>query len=222
LVNDYLRLGAAIHSPTYYSMKDDASISMTTVRTDSLYGGTYSSATSNTINYNITTPWRFIGSAALVFKKVGFITMDYELVDYTSGHIHFNSTDIADIDYANSINQTIKNNYNSMASNIRIGAELKYEIFALRLGYAYYSSPFNTSKAPYNAAPLNGYDESRQIFSLGIGIREQDYFFDVALQRTFDKSTNSPYVFDNSTMASPLATVSTNRTMLMTTVGFKF
>ncbi len=219
LVNDYLRLGLAVHSPTYYSMKDNATMKMSTVRTDTL--NTFDYSTTQDISYNITTPWRFIGSAALLFKKFGFITVDYELTDYTSSRIHFNSGDAADINYATAINKTLSNNYNGMASNLRIGVEAKYDIFAIRVGYAFYASPFNI-KAPYNAAPFSDYNQTRQIFSLGFGIREQDYFFDMALQRTFDKSTNSPYVFEGGNLASPLATVSTNRTMLLVTVGFKF
>ena len=221
LVNDYLRLGLALHTPTYYSLSDKSTLTMTTVRTDSSYGGTYSSVTDNSINYNIITPWRFIGSGAIMFKKFGFISIDYELMDYTSSHLQFNSTNASDISYATAINQTISNNYNSFSSNIRIGGELKYDIFALRVGYAYYSSPFNTN-APYNAAPFNSNNQTRQVFSIGAGIREHDYFFDMAVQRTMYKSTDSPYVFDGGSVASPLATITTNKTMVMATIGFKF
>ncbi len=211
LINDYLRVGLAVHSPTYYSLKDDATQTMTTNR----YDTTFTNTTQQSIDYNITTPWRFIGSAALMFKKYGFLTFDYEITDYTSSNIHFSSTNAGDVTYAEAINKTLHNNYNSLASNFRVGAEVKFDIFALRAGYGYYASPYKTPILSSNSG-------SQNIFSVGAGIREHDYFFDLAIQRSFFKTVDAPYVFDGGSIPSPLATVSTNKTMVMATVGFKF
>ena len=216
LVNDYLRFGLAIHSPTYYSLKDDATISMTTVRGDSAYAGTYTSSSTANLNYNITTPWRFIASTSLLFKKFGFINVDYELVDYSSASISYQSSNVSDVQAQNAVNNYMRNNYNSTSSNIRIGAELKLDIFSLRAGYAYYSSPFKKSV-------LTDFDQSRNVISFGAGVRERDYFIDLGYQRTMNSSVSVPYQFaSGSSLASPLATLSTNKSMFIVTVGFKF
>ncbi|MFM2226440.1 MAG: hypothetical protein RJA07_2642 [Bacteroidota bacterium] len=212
LVNDVIRLGVALHTPTYYNIHDEGTITMTTERKDSANAGIKNSSTSNTINYSITTPWRAIGSAAFLFKKYGFITIDYEFVDYSSGNIHFNSTDAADIQAASNINRTLRNNYTT-ASNIKIGGELKLDIFSIRAGYAMYGSPYKT-------ATVKGFDETRNVVSLGFGIRDKDYFFDMGIQKTMYKNIDIPYLQTNAT--SYAATLQNTNTMVVATLGLKF
>jgi hypothetical protein len=212
LINDVIRLGVALHTPTYYNIHDEGTITMTTERKDSANAGLKNSSTSNTINYNITTPWRAVASAAFIFKKYGFLTIDYEFVDYTSSNIHFNSTNAADIQSASAINKNMHQNYTS-ASNLRIGAEIKLDVFALRAGYGMYGSPFKQNA-------ISGYDQTRNVFSLGFGIREKDYFFDMGIQKTMYKSIDIPYLLSNTT--SYAATLNTTNTMVVATVGLKF
>jgi len=213
LVNDYIRLGAALHTPTFFNFTDKGTITMTTIREDSAYRGIHTTdPTTNDIKYSITTPWRAIGSAAFIFKKYGFITFDYEFVDYSSANIHFTSTNAADIHAASLINNTIHQNYTT-ASNIRIGGELKLDVFAIRAGYAIYGSPFKTSA-------INGYDQTRNVVSLGFGIREKDYFFDMGIQKSMYKSIDIPYLLNNST--SYAAILNSTNTMVVTSIGLKF
>jgi hypothetical protein len=213
LVNDYIRLGVALHTPTFFNFTDKGTITMTTEREDSASRGIHTTdPTSNDIDYSITTPWRAMASAAFIFKKYGFITLDYEFVDYSSSNIHFNSTNAADIQSASAINKNMHQNYTS-ASNIKIGAEIKFDVFALRAGYGLYGSPFKQ-------ATINGYDQTKHIFSLGFGIREKDYFFDMGIQKAMYKSIDIPYLVSNSQSYS--ATLNTTNTMVVATVGLKF
>ena len=213
LVNDYIRLGVALHTPTFFNFTDKGTITMTTEREDSINRGVYTTKpTSNDIKYSITTPWRAIGSAAFIFKKYGFITFDYEFVDYSSANIHFSSTNAADIHSASITNNTMHQNYTT-ASNIRIGGELKLDVFAIRAGYAMYGSPFKT-------VAINGYDQTRNVISLGFGIREKDYFFDMGIQKSMYKSIDVPYLLNNST--SYAASLNSTNTMIVASIGLKF
>ncbi|MEN9522723.1 MAG: hypothetical protein RL065_1100 [Bacteroidota bacterium] len=212
LANDYFRLGVAMHTPTFFNFTDNGTLTMTTVRTDSLFPGTYTSDVTNDIKYSVTTPWRAIGSAAFLFKKFGFITIDYELVDYSSANLRFSSKNASDIQAASSINRNIHQQFTS-ASNVRIGGELKLDIFAIRAGFGSYGSPFKSST-------IAGYNQSRKVASIGFGIREKDYFFDLGIQKTMYNGIDLPYYSSYSTNYS--ATTKTSSTIVVTTIGLKF
>ncbi|MEY2829889.1 MAG: hypothetical protein RIQ33_1747 [Bacteroidota bacterium] len=212
LVNDAIRLGMALHTPTYYSFKDVGTIAMTTEREDSIVRGSHSESTTNTIQYSITTPWRAIGSAAFLFKKFGFITVEYEFVDYSSASIRFDSKNSSDIIAASNMNRNINKGY-ATASNLKIGAEIKLDIFAIRAGYANYGTPLKSSI-------VKDYNLSKQVLSFGFGVREKDYFFDMGIQKSMNKNIDIPYLQNNAT--SYAATLNSHNTLVVATVGFKF
>ncbi|MDO8898812.1 MAG: hypothetical protein Q7V19_14275, partial [Bacteroidales bacterium] len=78
---EWLRLGASLHTPTYYSeMKDFWYTS-----TDARLGPDFNTKKSPTGDYiyELSTPMRASGSAALIIGKSGLISADYEFVDYS-------------------------------------------------------------------------------------------------------------------------------------------
>ncbi len=185
-LNDYVRIGGSVHSPSFLFMNDRYNSSMKTVLDDTL--GTFeSSSPDGKFDYTITTPWRMNGSIALTFKKYGFLSMDYEFLDYSEAFFSFNngsSTD--DKSYENSLNQTITKKYGS-SYNIRLGGEAVIDIMRLRLGYALYGSPFKPEVA------VAGFDNKATVYSGGIGIKEEGYFIDLGFARTKSASFLQPY-----------------------------
>ncbi len=208
--NDFVRVGAAIHTPTYYGFSDKYTVKMTTVRDTS---GEHADETTSSIKYNIYTPWRFVGSAAFMIKQYGFITVDYEFVDHSSSDLTFVNGSASDNAAAHDINRILSKYYTS-ASNIRIGAEAKIDIFHIRAGYAVYGSPYKTPT-------VAGYDQKMQVISFGAGLREKDYFFDVTFSHSAASVLNIPYAFEN-TIPTPAATLKVNKNMLSASIGFKF
>ncbi|MBL4586257.1 MAG: hypothetical protein JKX84_04245, partial [Flavobacteriales bacterium] len=128
----WLRLGAAIHSPTYYEMDEEFSA----VLVSNLDGTQFNSSTmQGTYSYSLQTPFRAIGSLAFVIGKIGIVSADYEYVNYSMARFRSN-------DYSFSAeNDNVKNSLSS-AGNIRIGTEWRLGKISLRGGFAINGNPY--------------------------------------------------------------------------------
>ncbi|MCB0521261.1 MAG: hypothetical protein H6577_06520 [Lewinellaceae bacterium] len=208
-VNQMIRLGAAIHSPTGLGLDDNFTTELDYRYTD---GGVsqQNSAQSpdGTFQYRIRTPWRFIGSAGFIFGKYGFVSGEVEWVDYSSAKFNFNNTDNSgDLQYEQELNNQIKDNLQG-GVNIRIGGEYAFDIFRIRGGYSWAASPYTDGNDPVSA------------FSLGAGIRWQAFFMDFAFRRFLADRDYLPY--RTNTAPQQLVSLEAQRNQLMLTLGFKF
>lgn len=211
---DWVRIGAAIHTPSFYSLKDYFSTQMSsTFAIQTIAGDETLLYSEGQYEYNLTTPFRAIGSLALIYKKIGFVTVDYEWLDYGQANFNFNTGDASNKFAGNQVNKDIETKHGS-ASNIRLGAELSYDIFRLRGGYAMYGTPFKKGIATGN------YDNSRNSISFGLGVREKDYFVDFAFVRATTKEYFSPYQLSYEATEGVSKKISQNNFVL--TIGLKF
>jgi long-subunit fatty acid transport protein len=128
------------------------------------------------LRYNIRTPGRLSGGAALFLDKLGFISADVEWVDYSSAKLTSNEADFSDV------NQEI-NNYQSVL-NYRLGAELRLKALRLRAGYSYQDDPLDNA---------GGIDRSSQALTAGIGFRLKKFYTDVSYVRSSYNTSVSPY-----------------------------
>src|SRR5690606_41160779 len=96
--------------------------------------------------YYLTTPWRAVVSATAFLGPYGFITADYEYVDYPSMRYRF-SYDPYGVETVR--NRIIKNTYQS-ASNFRIGIEGRMDNLFARAGFGYYGSPYKANSLNTN------------------------------------------------------------------------
>ncbi len=186
---DAIRIGAAIHTPTLYNLKDEFTKSITTntenFKNEIGFGGPPTTTVDvplNVYEYTLVTPWRAVLSAAGVFGKFGFISVDYEYVDYASARFTF---DGADRSFQNDINQSIKNTYTG-ASNLRLGLEGRIDQIALRVGFGYYGSPYKN--ANFNADRID--------ISAGIGFRSDNWFIDLGFINSQSEVREQPYSLD--------------------------
>ena len=194
---DWIRVGGAIHTPSYFEMHDDWSSDMTT----RFSSGSYSSESPTGLyDYSLVTPMRTIGSLGFVIKKMGLIGIDYEFVDYPSATLRSSK-----YKYINE-NKAIRNKYVE-GSNIRFGTEWRLQPLSIRAGMAYYSSPFKQNGAG-----------SRIDYSAGIGFREENFFLDFAF--VLSQASENYYFYDAS-ITSPSMNDSKSSRILMT-LGFKF
>lgn len=220
---DQVRLGFAFHSPTWNSMEDAYS---TTVTTDlEGYGGagtkTQSSRDFNNgfdgeFAYNMNNPLRLMGGIAYVFredqdvtKQKGFISADVEFLDYRASS--FNSSDPANnsASYFNELNGTIDGLYRS-AVNARIGGELKFNTLMVRGGFAYFSNPYATGEVKGNRMNLSG----------GLGYRDKGRFIDLTYVHQIGRDGYYPYRLQNGFFEA--VDMRSGIGNLMLTVGFKF
>ena len=164
---DLLRLGVAVHSPTYYNLESEFYTSMNSYFDLPLADGQSSSGGNSEItrtqNNNLLTPWRFIGSASLQLQQVGLISVDYERLNYSNMRL---SGDMGSNNPNDELSSTLKS-----VNNLRIGAEGKIGALAIRGGIGFYGTPYKTS-------PLNKINYTT--YSAGLGYRGKSFFLDLA------------------------------------------
>ena len=194
-VSEGLKLGAALHTPTAYSIEETYNTTLTTHFAEESFT---EDSPYNSFEYDLITPWKAILSASAVVNKNILLSADYEMIDYTFSYLHSNN-------YAfKNENESIEELY-TKTSNIRLGAEMNIKPFVLRAGYSKYGSAFANK------------DFSTESFSYGLGINNGGYFFDVAYVLS---QGNSEHLLYNEDYISPIALVNTNHTLVLT-LGFR-
>ncbi|MFI5195913.1 MAG: OmpP1/FadL family transporter [Chitinophagales bacterium] len=227
-INDNFRLGAAFHSPTYYSISDVYTPGITTTHNDSLIilSVDNGALAQNQFNYSFTTPWKGVLSATYIFNKLGFITADYEYVNYSTMRYRYPADQFGNSYQSeqDAMNQDIRNTYKA-ASDFRLGAEGRLgKYFMLRLGFGYYGNPYKTTD--YNAQRID--------VSGGVGFHFRHFFTDLAIVHSIYQVEEQPYSVDYSVYngipsvisggAATIPTATTNFSInnLAMTVGVKF
>ncbi len=198
---EFLRFGVAVHSPTFFQITDNF-VTMVTADVEDGAGTRHQSSTdlSTTNNeplnskYNLSTPWKFIASGSYVFREVqdvtrqkGFITADVEYVDYKNPSFGAIENNMDTKDYYKSLNGVINNIYKS-AVNVRLGGEVKFNTWMVRLGGAYYGNPYKFEKA--NLMKVSG----------GLGYRNKGFFVDLTYVHSINKDVSYPYHLDNQSL----------------------
>lgn len=87
LLNESMRFGLALHTPTSFSLLDKASANMTATHDTGVIGVPESLQPYLEYKYTLNTPARIIGSYALVFGNKGCVNIDAELLDYRWGKL---------------------------------------------------------------------------------------------------------------------------------------
>lgn len=218
---EYVRLGLAVHSPTFYELTDKYTAEIITDLEG--YGGAgikrqssldFNNNQPGQLKYNLSTPWRIIASGSYVFREVenvkrqrAFITADLEYINYKSST--FTAADNQDIDtknYFTELNTTIKEQYKG-AINVRVGGELKFNTIMCRLGGAYYGNPYKNEKA--DRVKLSG----------GLGYRDKGFFADLTYVYAMNKDVNYPYRLQDK--PNDPASLKNNTGNIVATIGFK-
>jgi hypothetical protein len=206
-VNQMLRLGVGVHSPTLIGLNDSYSTRLTYDYTDQNNNGPIDSESpEGTFEYSLTTPWRISGSAGVLFGKNGFASIEAEWVDHSTTAFNFDTDQGGDLSYERDLNKQIAQNLGS-AINLRGGAEFAFEIFRLRAGGGLLGSPFGSDGDPTT------------YFSAGFGIREKNFFLDLGYRRSFTKETYVPYLTEDAPTQVVQNDISTSQVLL--TLGFK-
>lgn len=202
-----IRVGLAVHSPTWYSLSDRYSAEITSNFTN---GDTYTDQSKEGFyEYRIKTPARFIGDFGVVLGKRGFVSAQYEFVNYAGAKLNHAANSIDNYSFNNE-NQTIKDNYQS-ASNIKLGGEFRVSNhWSVRGGYALYGSPIKSDLVSYSPVRTN--------YSGGFGYRDASFYLDFAY--VLSKWTEDYYLYDpNITTPARLDYAQNNFTV---TAGFRF
>jgi hypothetical protein len=233
---DGLRIGAAIQTPTWFTMQDQyryyiESSFYTSDGTNKKYGfdgdiysplGTYS--------YRMTSPFRFNLGAAYTFGNIALISADYDFANYSqmAMNVYDRSSAIqADLSYFADVNSQIKNYY-PIVHGFRIGGEIKpVPMIALRAGfqdYGYFSG--NNVAAGFGSS----FYSLQKLLSFGVGFNLSDAFFiDCAYQLKLNKASQDTFTCYNdygdasSPVHAPVGNIlKDGNDKLLLTVGFRF
>ncbi len=227
-----LRLGFAVHSPTYYNLNqsNDGIVDYGYgYNTDPLKPG-YTESPIESYSWKFRTPWRMMVSAAAVLGSSAIVSVDYEYRPYQNMVTKF-----ADGDDCNDVNGDIKNYYKA-ANIIRLGAEYRVTPnFSVRAGYAYESTPTGAevrndemmvyTSSPYDTGTTPSYtlDNSTQYITCGLGYRYKNFYADAAYVHKSRTSEFHPYTGSNGYTANPYtAEVKDNNNSIVLSLGFKF
>ena len=203
-----LRIGASIHTPTWYNMNYSYETGIdsyfntpqdpTIGREKEHYGWDSPLAK---YDYDMRTPWRAVLSVATVLMQKAILSVDYEYVDYASAKFTGASDDYS---YQNE-NQDIKDTYGS-GHNLRIGAEYRLNSqFSLRGGYSYQGSPYKYKG--YNFVNFIPGGNKIQTVSAGFGLNFGQFYCDAAYTYKFAKDETVFYFYqekDFTVLANPV------------------
>ncbi len=206
------RLGLSMHTPTGYRLKEDASKDFI-AESNNYYIDTI--AQSSYFDFKLRNPWKFVGSVGKIFKSgklAGFINADIEYLDYSSLKYNFRKYSSEQIDLENEkvVNRQIRKQLKSTL-NFKLGSELGYGKYRVRLGGGLNGSPFSDSE---------GFSPDVN-YSFGMGYRGDNYYFDLAYLGTDRSYTYSPYVSENPERTPEIA-IDKHTNRFVATIGFKF
>ena len=174
-VTDNLRLGVSYESPTWFTIKEEASQSLATFTDQS------NNVNPDVVNvfpdYKLKTPGKITGSVAVLFGTTGLISFDYSYKD-------FSNTELSPVEDPEFMfqNSQIADKLKA-ASTYRLGGEYRIQDWSLRGGYRFEESPY---KNETNLGDLNGY-------SFGLGYN----FGNVKVDLAYDNSsrTDTPQLY---------------------------
>ena len=228
---DYLRLGVAYNSPTWYKMTDyfrSGASADTPEFSEEVWAHTPDGAYGD---YEYRTPDKWIFSAAAIIGQYGLISVDYELTNYKHMKLYY-----ADGVSNENANNDIENAF-GLGHTIRVGAEAKITPqFSVRAGGGWTGSPLidsykNGSEQIYSAGTIPHFtlDQSMSYYTIGLGYRFTPSFYtDIAC--VFRTHKQDVYAFssipgdkpDEYLIKAEPATMKTNTTMVALTLGYKF
>jgi len=181
----WLRVGMAVHTPTFYSLEEEYTTEMASTfdLPDDQNNTSYSAIPTdkngyalgpNIFEYEITTPFKAVGSLGFVFGKIGLLSFDVEYLDYSKTRMSADDDDFSDT------NDDIKDIY-SKVLNFRGGAEFRVGPMSVRGGAAYYTNPYLETTERENAQRLT--------LAGGIGLSSGSFFCDFGYAYSLYKDT---------------------------------
>ncbi|MFT5511782.1 MAG: hypothetical protein ACI8SE_000175 [Bacteroidia bacterium] len=200
--SENVRVGAALKTPTIFSLRDEYYDEMVIDYDDGTYGEFQTAE--GYYEYKVLSPMKTTLSGAYLFGKNGFISSDIEIVDYATMRLRPTNSafEVA--------NDRISSKYGK-AVNIRLGGEYVRNMIRFRGGVARYSSPLATAKDD---------NLTRNFITGGIGLKDNNWSLDMAVVQQLGNETIQPYTLDLGTV--PTASNKGKKNSLVITLTTKF
>lgn len=233
-----LRIGMAVHTPTWYSLNHSYAASTdysyydpakTEDRDNPLTGK--EDTDYDTFSTKLNTPWRLMFGAAAVLDNRAIVSLDYERIfysDMSTKRQNYNNYFYGNFVSATDVNDAIDDYYQD-ANIIRLGLEYRVTPqFSARLG-------FNTMTSNVTKRAMDGeyevmtsgtdvsysFDKTTTYITAGVGYRYKAWYIDATYVHKTRKSEYHAYTdFDG--FAGPMSQVTDNNNSLVFSTGFKF
>lgn len=227
--NSPLRIGGAIHTPTYYNLREYqmAFLDYDTFseEEDKFIAGTAFPQNSNggemesDTEYNMVTPWKFNLSLGYTIGKNVALGAEYEYSDYSAAKVKYDDGVTNDFE-TDGVKAYLKG-----VNTLRLGAEIKLAPeFAFRVGYNHITASIDTDA--YKALSLNSvrtdteYSNGKAVnnYTLGFGYRGSMFYADMAYQ--YNTYKEDFYAFNVETL--PATQITNNNHKVVFTLGMRF
>lgn len=215
------RIGFAVHTPTWYDLREsyDATMSSDIYAYDYTYTETLSDyAGDDYLNYDyrMVTPWKFNVSMGTTVSNVLALGAEYEYQDYSSAKLE-------DVDGYELGGQRDVNDFLKGVHTLRLGMEARLvPEFCVRAGYNYTSAAYTSDSYNYLSSYGTRTDynnaKSKNTFTFGLGYRGSIIYADLAYKYDIYKSNFYPFVNDKLQTTE----VDNERHQLLLTVGARF
>lgn len=203
--SEWLRIGAAFHTPTRISLHEIYSVE---IMTKPDIGGEEKYTSPDLItDYSIRTPAVTMANAAFILGKVGVISADYEYTNYD--RIKMRGTANNDYDYS-AENTVIQSIYRS-THKVRVGLEMRVlGTYYVRGGAMYQQNPLVNNAGGTNTPFIT--------YTGGLGFRNDYLCIDMGLGYTEKSSTY--YMYDPRFVNA--ASIDTRLIQGIASIGYRF
>ncbi|NDV59390.1 OmpP1/FadL family transporter [Bacteroides sp. 519] len=224
-LTDNLRIGAAVHIPTFFKLTDYHGARMISdFGSGEVYEqDTYNQAYECVTDYKLVTPWKYNLSLGYTVGTKLALGAEYEYSDHSTAKLKYD-----DGEKMTTENDRIKAGLRGV-NTIKLGAE--YRIvpeFSVRAGYNYITASTNGNEKSYKNLPTNTTRTDTEYFSgkainnftFGFGYKGDFFYADMAYQ--YNHSKDEFYPFTVELEKQPFAKVTNNRHQLLFTLGMRF
>ncbi|MFT5337743.1 MAG: hypothetical protein ACJAY8_001216 [Sphingobacteriales bacterium] len=202
-VNQKVRVGLALHSPSYFTLRERSFSDMQSVFRDRIITA---GSEEFSYNYQLTTPGKLVASGSLVIGKAGFVSLNY--VTYNPSLARFRNTDFFESDFHKATNEEIRTVHKSV-HNLAVGVEYRVSYLSFRGGWGLQTNPYK-SEFIDNEKPT-------QFISGGLGIKNGNYYLDFG----FSSQSLVQDYYISSYVPEP-ASVAERKSTFQFTLGYRF
>lgn len=226
-----LRVGVAVHTPTFYNLTDRNSANIH-YDTQDLNGDYYKGSLSSQdkygydmsmdTDYRVVTPWKFNFSLGYTIGNFLALGAEYELLDRSTTKLKSDNNGYVEEMYYE--NQQMKDMLKA-THTMRLGLEAKLvPEFSIRAGYNHTTAGYERTAfkdLAHNSVRTDteySNDYALNNFTLGMGYKGSSFYADLAYQYSMYKSDFYPFTLDGLLPA----TVTNDRHQVLMTLGFRF
>lgn len=212
------RIGAAVHTPVWYSLTDMNSAYLESyINYEGVEYHSQQSTPEAVTNYDVTTPWKFNLSLGTTVGGMVAVGAEYEYEDYSTAKMKDSYGNVLPSE------ADVKSNLKGVHT-LRLGIETRVEEFSIRAGYNYSTAAFDKGAfkylPDYSVYTATEYENAfaKNAFTFGVGYRGSVLYADLAYK--YDTYKSDFYAFDN--MELKATKVDNNRHQLLFTLGARF